>query len=77
MSRTFQDRDFLMWEAFPSGGKHGYSTNPQLIFHCLTNRDLRPRCAQIGENEAAAERRLNLASNAELLDLLEGAREID
>jgi hypothetical protein len=77
MSRTFQDRNFLVWEVFPSGGKHGYSTKPHLIFHCLTNRDLRPRCAQIGEDEAAAERTVNLASSAELLDLLERSREID
>ena len=77
MSRTFQDRDFLVWEAYPSGGKHGFSAQPHLIFHCLTNRDLRPRFAQIGEDEAAAERRLNLASRDELLNLLESAREID
>src|SRR5919109_3103575 len=77
MSRTFQDRDFLVWEVYPSGGKHGYSERPHLIFHCLTNRDVRPRFAQLGEDEAAAERRVNLASNAELLELLESAREID
>jgi hypothetical protein len=77
MSRTFQDKNFLVWEVYPSGGKHGFSERPHLIFHCLTNRDLRPRSAQFGEDEAAAERRVNLASDAELLELLESAREID
>jgi hypothetical protein len=77
MSRTFQDRNFLVWEVYPSGGKHGYSVQPHVIFHCLTDRDLRPRFAQLGEDEAVAERRVNLASNAELLDLLENARELD
>jgi hypothetical protein len=77
MSRTFQDRNFLIWEVYPSGGKHGYSENPHLIFHCLTDRDLRPRYAQLGEDEAAAERRVRLASHDELLDLLDNAREID
>ena len=76
MSRTFQDRDFLVWEVYPSGGKHGFSAHPHLIFHCLTNRDLRPRSTQVGEDAAAAERRLNLASSTELLTLLESAREI-
>jgi hypothetical protein len=77
MSRTFQDRNFLVWEVYPSGGKHGFSEHPHLIFHCLTSRDLRPRSAQLGADEAAAERRVNLASNSELLELLENAREID
>jgi hypothetical protein len=77
MSRTFQDRNFLVWEVYPSGGKHGYSDRPHVVFHCLTRRDVRPRFAQVGEDEAAAERRVKLASPAELLELLESAREID
>ena len=77
MSRTFQDRNFLVWEVYPSGGKHGYSDQPHVIFHCLTKRDVRPRFAQVGEDEAAAERRVKLASHTELLELLETAREID
>jgi hypothetical protein len=76
MTRTFQDKNFLVWEVFPSGGRHGYSSNPHLIFHCLTQRDIRPRYLDGGSREADAERRLAEASNAELLEMLERAQEI-
>ena len=74
--RTFQDRNFLVWEAYPSAGRHGFSQNPHVIFHCLTQRDVRARSLDLGENEAVAEARLTTASPDELLAMLEEAQKI-
>lgn len=76
MSRTFQDHDFLVWEVYASGGRHGFSENPDVIFNCLTRQDLRPRHVSLGVHEADAQRRLREMSNAELLAMLESSREI-
>lgn len=76
MTRTFQDHNFLVWEVYPSGGRHGYSRNPHLIFNCLTQPDLRPRFIGGGGDEAEAQRLVTESSDVELLDLLEGAGEI-
>jgi hypothetical protein len=76
MTRTFQDRNFLVWEVFPSGGRHGYSRNPHLIFNCLTQPNLRPRWIAGGGDEAEARRVIAEATNARLLELLEEAAEI-
>ncbi|HSJ26545.1 MAG TPA: hypothetical protein VK929_17830 [Longimicrobiales bacterium] len=74
--RTFQDRNFLVWEVYPSGGRHGFSDNPHLIFHCLTQRDIRSRYMETAGDEARAERVILDASPAELLNMLDTAREI-
>jgi hypothetical protein len=74
--RTFQDRNFLVWEVYPSGGRHGFSDNPHIIFNCLTQRDIRSRFIEGGTDEAAAERLLADASPAELLALLDRAQEL-
>jgi hypothetical protein len=74
--RTFQDRNFLVWEVYPSGGRHGFSDNPHIIFNCLTQRDIRPRFMDGGATEADAERRVVEASPEQLIGMLEQAREI-
>jgi hypothetical protein len=74
--RTFQDRNFLVWEVYPSGGRHGFSDNPHIIFNCLTQRDIRPRFMDGGTTEADAERRVVEASPEQLIAMLEQAREI-
>lgn len=74
--RTFQDRNFLVWEVYPSGGRHGFSANPDIIFHCLTQRDIRSRKIDGGETEADAERRIRESTPQQLLEMLEQAEEI-
>jgi len=74
--RTFQDHNFLVWEVYPSGGRHGFSDNPHIIFNCLTQRDIRSRYIEGGSDDAPADRLITDASPAELLDMLERAREI-
>jgi hypothetical protein len=76
MTRTVQDRNFLVWEIYPSGGRHGYSRNPHLIFNCLTQPNLRPRWIAGGGDEAEAPRVIAESTDARLLELLEGAVEI-
>lgn len=76
MSRTFQDRNFLVWEVYPSGGRHGFSDDPHVIFHCLTQQDIRPRYTDLGTDEADAQRRITTMTDAELLALLENAADI-
>jgi len=76
MSRRFQDSDFLVWEAYPSGSKFGYAERPHIIFNCLTNRRLRPRFVESEGDAADAERLVATARPADLLELLGSAREI-
>ncbi|MGH7448813.1 MAG: hypothetical protein ACREK1_02135 [Longimicrobiales bacterium] len=76
MSRQIQDHDFLVWEVYPSGGSHGFPANPHVIFHCLTQQNLRPRSVSIGTDQADAEKRVSEMSDAALLELLENAPEI-
>jgi hypothetical protein len=76
MGRTFQDRNFLVWEVYTSGGRHGFSDNPHVIFNCLTQPAIRSRYVELGTDEAEAQRHIAETSDAELLAMLEGARDI-
>lgn len=77
MSRTFQDRNFLVWEVYSSGGAHGFPDNPHAIFHCLSQLEIRPRAIEIGRDEADAQKLIAEMSDAALLELLEHAKDID
>lgn len=76
MSRTIQDHNFLVWEVYPSGGAHGFSDNPDVIFHCLTQHDLPPRSIAIGLDPVDAQQRIQDMDDAALLVLLAKARDI-
>ncbi|MBR9991318.1 MAG: hypothetical protein KFH98_16260 [Gemmatimonadetes bacterium] len=76
-SRTFQDRNFLVWEVYPSGGPHGFPDDPHAIFNCLSQHDMRPRAIEVGSDEAEAQKLITEMSDAALLELLEHARDID
>ena len=77
MSRTFQDRNFLVWEVYSSGGDHGFPDHPHAIFHCRSQLGLRPRAVQIGADQVEARRIIHEATDAALMDLLDRAEEID
>ena len=74
MARTFVDPDLLLWEVFPSAGDYGFSSNPHLVFNCLSDRAARPRFVELDGHEASAETMLFEATDAKLLDLLERSR---
>ena len=76
MARQIQDGNFLVWEVFPSGGEMGFSSDPFVIFHCLTQRDLRPRRVGLTGDAADAERIVRQSTDAELLAMLERSREV-
>jgi hypothetical protein len=76
MARQIQDQNFLVWEVYASGGPHGFSDDPYVVFHCLTQRDLRPRRIRLGEDEGDAQRLVGHASDAELLALLQRSEEL-
>lgn len=76
MAKTFVDRDFLQWEAYPSGGAFGFPENPYVVFTCLTNRRLRARSIAVEGDEADAERMVSTASRGELLDMFERSKDI-
>ena len=76
MSRTFQDSNLLKWEAYASGGAHGYSDNARIVFHCLSDRARRARVVQISGDQSDAERQVAEATDDDLGQLLAGAEEL-
>jgi hypothetical protein len=76
MSRKFQDENLLVWEAYPSAGRFGFSAKPNLIFNCLTDRLIRPRSIRLGEDNAEAERALVDATPHQLVAWLQTSSEI-
>jgi hypothetical protein len=64
----------MVWEVYPTGGDFGASHNPHVVFHCLTDTHERPRVAELGADEAEAERRVEEASDEELIELLDQSR---
>jgi hypothetical protein len=76
MSRTFLDDNMLTWEAYPTGGPHGYTDRPFIVFNCLSNRMIRPRYVSTVGDVADAERRVDLASAEELLRMLKQSQEV-
>ena len=77
MAATFQDEDFLVWEAFPSGGPYGFDDDVKIVFHCLTDRRLRPRYVETTEDSADAQLQVQRASREELLAMLRRAQALD
>ena len=76
MSRTFQDANLLKWEAYASGGPHGYSDEARIVFNCLSDRGRRARVVQVGGDQSDAERAVAEATDARLAQLLAGATEL-
>ena len=76
MSRTFQDADLLKWEAYASGGPHGYADQARIVFNCLSDRARRARAVVLGGDQSDAEREVAEADDRRLAQLLAGAEEI-
>lgn len=77
MSQTFTDENLLTWEAFASGGRFGLAVRPKVVFHCLSDRALRPRFVQLSGDEADAEEIVHEAGVERLRSMLREARELD
>lgn len=77
MSKTFQDENFLVWEAFPSSGPFGFADDVKIVFHCVTDRRIRPRDVKTGEDAADAARIIQKADPAELLEMFRQSQEME
>jgi hypothetical protein len=77
MSKTFSDKNLLIWEAYPSCGDFSFPDDPQIVFNCLSNRMLRPRVIKHHGDEANAEAFVQQASSQDLLKLFEKSRELE
>ncbi len=77
MARTFQDENFLIWEAYASSGAFGYPDAPHVVFNCLSNRTIRPRYVQLEGLEPEAQRRVQTGSEDELAGLFRRARPLE
>jgi hypothetical protein len=74
--RTFTDENLLVWEVYASGGRHGFSDNAHLAFHCLSDPSMRPRTLTQGGDNAEAARLIGHAEPERLLALLHQAEPI-
>jgi hypothetical protein len=77
MSQIFTDPNLLTWEAFASGGRFGLAVRPKVVFHCLSDRSLRPRFVELSGDEADAEEIVNGSGVEGLREMLREARELD
>lgn len=76
MTRTIQDQDLLLWEAYASTGDYGYPEQSRIIFHCLTNPALRARIIERSGDKSDVEQELATLPADELLDLLAETEEL-
>jgi hypothetical protein len=76
MARTFQDANFLEWQAFATTGKHGFEEDPNIVFQCITTPELRPRIIAVDGIEAEAQARVINATDAELVAMLASSKEL-
>lgn len=70
MSRTFQDDELLLWEAYAVAPRAGEHHGGRIMFHCLTDRTRRARIVEREEDRTALARRITAADEDELVELL-------
>lgn len=71
MTRTFQDEDLLLWEAYGAAARAGEDHGARIMFHCLTDRERRARVLERDEDRSSIEKRIVQAADAELVALLQ------
>jgi hypothetical protein len=76
MLRTFQDQNFLVWEAFASTGKQGFSDDPHIVFQCRTRPESRPRWIKAQGDEADAQGMLMNATDEQVLQMFNASTEL-
>ena len=81
MTRTFQDEDLLLWEAYAAAPRRGTAQEERrgarILFHCLTDRTRRARVLERDEDRTAVERRIENADDPELVELLASSEALD
>jgi hypothetical protein len=76
MARSFQDRNFLVWEAFASTGKQGFTDDPHIVFQCSSVPETRPRWVKTEGDEADAQAMLMNATDERLLALFDASTDL-
>lgn len=76
MSRTINDPELQIWEAYATSGDFGFPDHSRMVFHCLSDRTRKARFVERQGNKAEVERELTTLSDQELAEILEGAPEV-
>ena len=76
MTRTIQDDDLQMWEAYASSGDFGFPDHSKMIFQCLSDRTRRARYVERDGSKSEVEKEISRLSDPELVELLTGAAEL-
>jgi hypothetical protein len=76
MTRVFQDKDLVSWEAYVSTGPFGLPARSSVVFNCLSDPS-RPARDVIAEDKMIAEETLAELSDGDLRIWLGRSREVD
>ncbi|HEM47549.1 MAG TPA: hypothetical protein ENO23_10960 [Alphaproteobacteria bacterium] len=76
MSRTIQDQDLQIWEAYASSGEDGFPARSKLVFHCLSDRTRKARFSVRDGAKSDVEKEVATLSDAQLAEILSGADEL-
>lgn len=77
MSRVFVDDSLMSWEAYSSGGRFGLPQDPKIIFHCLSDPQVRARFVIHDGTEADAEETVHDVPEERLKEMLRESQELD
>jgi hypothetical protein len=77
MTRTIQDQDLQLWEAYASSGKFGSPDRGIIIFQCLTDPGRRARILSRHAEKSDVEKEVARLTDDELVELLGGAPELE
>lgn len=76
MSRTIQDANLEIWEAYATSGDHGSPEHSSIVFHCLSDRLRRARALRRDGDKADVEKEISTLPERELTALLEQATDL-
>jgi hypothetical protein len=69
--RSFQDHNFVEWNAFISTGRQGFANDPWVVFQSVSDPSLPPRRVEAAGDEATAQAMIVHASTDELRSLFD------
>jgi hypothetical protein len=76
MTRTLQDPELVLWEAYASSGDWGTPEHARIMFQCLTEPGRRARVLIREGDRSDVEEELARITDAELVELLAEAQEL-
>ena len=76
MTRTIQDADLLLWEAYATSGDFGFPDHSKMMFHCLTDPGRRARYTEREGDKSDVEQEIATLSDEELLSILDRTEEL-